>query len=117
MTDRVDLSEWIHNPYARLPSKEHVLQISDALVRSNQSRIAASVLDRLWSRAPLDPQVCRAREEVLDSLAKKLHKMTFRYVPEGAFVMGSEEGDDELRKDKEREAEIRRRVEEEMRKK
>lgn len=95
--DRLSLREWIANPYALLPAKEHMLEIADALVRAREAPLAASVVDRLWSRFPLDEIVTKRRREILDSLAKIQHNLTFRYVPEGGFVMGSEDGDDDER--------------------
>jgi formylglycine-generating enzyme required for sulfatase activity len=87
------LRSWVCDPYANLPAKQHVLSIAHELVRANELALAAAVLDRLWARFAADESVSRARSDVLESLAISVLDIPFRFVPEGAFVMGCEDGD------------------------
>lgn len=75
---------------------------TDALVaaataweRAGRLDAAATALDQAWSRDPGHDAISRARARVLDALAFTAHGMTWRYVPAGPFVMGTEEGEDD----------------------
>jgi len=74
-----------------------VSMIEDSLARAAELRgrgqlaAAASVLDAA-ARQDRDP-VLPILKEVLESLQAIEHGITFRYIPEGSFVMGSADGD------------------------
>ena len=54
---------------------------------------AATALDRAFGLDPANPVVCQKRLDLLDRLAVKEHGLVFRYIPAGAFLMGSTDGD------------------------
>lgn len=60
-------------------------------------REAAEALDQAFMRAPDDADVASWRAQVLDRLAVRLHGLSFRYVPDGVFLMGSDDGDPDER--------------------
>ncbi|HZV02481.1 MAG TPA: hypothetical protein VFF73_37590, partial [Planctomycetota bacterium] len=79
-----DPSEWVRLAAA--------LRRSGPTERSGL-RASASALDRAYGLAPDDVAIVESRRRALDALAITEHGTRFRYVPEGAFLMGSDEGD------------------------
>lgn len=54
---------------------------------------AASLYDTAFGIAPADTQISTERAELLDRLAVVEHGLTFRYIPGGTFLMGSNTGE------------------------
>lgn len=70
---------------------------ADHFLAHGQLELAASALDRAYGLAPEDPSIAAQRRDVLDRLALVEHGLAFRYVPAGAFLMGSTDGDPDER--------------------
>jgi formylglycine-generating enzyme required for sulfatase activity len=64
-----------------------------ALVAKGELAAAAAAYDRAYGLAPDNVQVAEERGRVLDRLAVTEHGLTFRYIPAGTFLMGSEAGE------------------------
>lgn len=74
-----------------------MLVAADACLLAGDRELAASALDRAYGLAPEDAAVARQRKAILDELALDIRGLTFRYVPAGRFVMGSDHGDPDER--------------------
>lgn len=69
------------------------LVAADWCLRHGERALAASMLDRAYGLDPDDAEVAARRAQLLDALAVVEHGLCWRYVPAGAFLMGSEHGD------------------------
>jgi formylglycine-generating enzyme len=78
---------------ARIEDVDGLEQMADRLVRDGDLHAAAVALDRAYGLAPLRSNIARRRSELLDRLSVIENGITFRYVPAGAFLMGSYSGD------------------------
>lgn len=67
-----------------------VLRQARELESGGDLRAAAAAFDRAYALAPSDPAVAKARGALLDRLAVVEHGITFRYIPAGTFLMGSD---------------------------
>lgn len=73
------------------------LAMGRRLEETGEARTAATAYDRAFGLDPRDDSIVHARRFLLDRLAVVEHGLTFRYIPAGTFLMGSEAGDpDEL---------------------
>lgn len=73
------------------------LVAADAYLLAGDRALAATALDRAYALAPDDAAIARQRAAILDELAITVAGLSFRYVPAGAFLMGSEHGDPDER--------------------
>jgi formylglycine-generating enzyme len=73
------------------------LVAADWFLSQGDRAAAASSLDRAYALVPDDPHVARQRLAILDELSVREHGLVLRYVPAGAFVMGSASGDPDER--------------------
>ncbi len=92
MTDLEDLS-WVLSTEALDRSWRELMEAGIAFEAAGELRLAASAYDLAYGAAPDERVVVEARRRVLDQLTVREHGLVFRYVPEGAFVMGSDEGE------------------------
>ncbi len=53
----------------------------------------AEQYDQTYGLTPMDEELKAARQQVLEQLAVVEHGLSFRYIPAGAFLMGSDSGD------------------------
>ena len=74
-----------------------MLVAADACLVAGDRELAASALDRAHALAPDDEAIARQRSAILDELALDVRGLTFRYVPAGTFLMGSDHGDPDER--------------------
>ncbi|MCP4134831.1 MAG: formylglycine-generating enzyme family protein [bacterium] len=65
----------------------------EKLLKQNKLEEAASAYDRAFCIAPNDSRIIKQRKEILDSLSLNEFGIEFRYIPAGAFLMGSEKGE------------------------
>ena len=70
-----------------------LVELANQLGRAGDLHGAATSLDRAFGLAPTNSVVRQNRQDLLDRLAVKEHGLVFRYIPAGAFLMGSTEGD------------------------
>jgi formylglycine-generating enzyme required for sulfatase activity len=70
-----------------------LLEIAQALEKDGDLPSAATVYDRAFGIAPDVAEIRERRREVLDQLAVVENGITFRYVPGGPFLMGSNTGE------------------------
>ncbi|HHO49361.1 MAG TPA: Sulphatase-modifying factor protein [Deltaproteobacteria bacterium] len=69
------------------------LVAADWCLRRGDRATAASMLDRAHGLDPGDAQLAARRVSLLDTLAITEHGLCWRYVPAGAFLMGSAHGE------------------------
>lgn len=62
--------------------------VAQGLERDGNLEGAATLYDRAYGLDPDNPDIARARDDVLDRLAVVEHGLTFRYIPGGVFLMG-----------------------------
>ncbi|WP_119729258.1 SUMF1/EgtB/PvdO family nonheme iron enzyme [Thermomonospora amylolytica] len=74
-----------------------LLALARELEAAGDRHRAATAYDRAHGLDPADPEIAEARAALLDSLAVVEHGITFRYVPGGTFLMGSETGEPDER--------------------
>lgn len=67
--------------------------LAEELLAGGDQQLAASAYDRAYGLAPDDTRIAATRAELLDALAVSEFGLTFRYIPAGTFIMGSETGD------------------------
>src|SRR5262245_54936963 len=82
---------------SRDDSPADALVLYDWAIERGDMRLAASAIDRAYGLDPRDSLVARHRQTILDGLAVVEHGLRFRYVPEGAFLMGSASGEPDER--------------------
>lgn len=70
---------------------------ADAFLSDDDLPAAAAALDRAYALAPDDPAIARQRLAILDQLSLHEHGLTLRFVPAGAFLMGSLSGEPDER--------------------
>jgi formylglycine-generating enzyme required for sulfatase activity len=70
-----------------------LLEIAQALEKDGDLPSAATVYDRAFGIAPDVAEIRECRRQVLDQLAVVENGITFRYVPGGPFLMGSNTGE------------------------
>lgn len=87
--------EWLLAGYGQTDDTAELLRVARELEDSGEPRLAASAYDRCYAAlvGADDTALAGARRALLDRLAATEHGMTFRYVPAGTFLMGSEHGD------------------------
>lgn len=70
---------------------------ADAFLSADDLPAAAAALDRAYALAPDDAAIVRQRLAILDELTVREHGLVFRFVPAGAFLMGSASGEPDER--------------------
>jgi sulfatase modifying factor 1 len=73
------------------------LALARQLEAEGELRLAATAYDRAFGLNPQNVEASKGRWSLLDRLAVIEHGLTFRYVPTGAFLMGSDGGDPDER--------------------
>jgi formylglycine-generating enzyme len=89
--------EWLLSGDGAGDDAAELLRVARDLAESGELRLAATAYDRACRAAPGDSEIASARGALLDRLAVTEHGMTFRYVPAGTFLMGSDHGDPDER--------------------
>jgi formylglycine-generating enzyme required for sulfatase activity len=77
----------------QLNDLEKLLEMAKTFLRDQKLEAAATVLDRAYGLRPDDPEIGSQRQQLLDRLSRQREGVTYRYVPAGYFLMGSEQGD------------------------
>jgi formylglycine-generating enzyme len=91
----IDRDEVLHSHGPDEPSR--FIAIADHFLAAGDTEGAACALDRAYGLAPGDRELAQHRAQFLDSLALEEHGIRWRYVPAGAFEMGSRHGDPDER--------------------
>ncbi len=91
----IDLDEVIASHGAGDPWR-YVVIADQFLVREDRAA-AAVALDRAFGLAPDDVDLARHRAAILEELTVREHGLTWRYIPAGTFMMGSDRGDPDER--------------------
>lgn len=63
----------------------------------DELELAAAAINRAFGLKPHDAAIRAARRATLDELAVEEWGFTFRYIPEGGFLMGADDGDEDER--------------------
>jgi formylglycine-generating enzyme required for sulfatase activity len=95
MTAAISLEDVIASHGDDDPSR--FLAIADHFLTIEDLPAAAAALDRAYGLSPGDAALARQRAAILDQLAVHEHGLTWRYVPAGTFLMGSDHGDPDER--------------------
>jgi formylglycine-generating enzyme len=85
--------EMLFNTFGADGDADQFFQLGQSLEGAEDVHHAASAYDRAYGLAPQDKQIAAARARLLDSLSIEEHGITFRYIPAGTFLMGSDSGD------------------------
>jgi formylglycine-generating enzyme required for sulfatase activity len=83
---------WILREFEPEGDPWQLQEIAAALEADGNLEGAATVYDRAFGLAPFAEEIVTARQRVLDCLAVRELGLTFRYVPGGVFLMGSDDG-------------------------
>jgi formylglycine-generating enzyme required for sulfatase activity len=70
-----------------------LIELADKISGTGDLHGAATALDRAFGLDPANSLVRQKRQVILDHLAVQEHGLVFRYIPAGAFLMGSTDGD------------------------
>jgi formylglycine-generating enzyme required for sulfatase activity len=84
---------WIAVEFEPEGAPRLLLEIARGLEEVSNLEGAATVYDRAYGLDPTAEDVRAGRARVLQALAVEEHGLTFRYVPGGVFLMGSDRGD------------------------
>lgn len=87
----------ILDAYGPVGDAGEAVVIADHFLERGQERLAASALDRAYGLDPDSDFIAKQRQALLDRLAVTEHGIYFRYIPAGAFLMGSAEGEPDER--------------------
>jgi formylglycine-generating enzyme len=72
---------------------KHFFSLAKELEASDNLRMAATAYDRAYGLNPENHEIATARKHILEQLSVVEHGIQFRYIPAGAFLMGSETGE------------------------
>lgn len=72
---------------------DRLVQLADRLAREGDLRGAATALDSAYGLDPSHASIAQRRAGLLDQLSVIENGIQFRYIPGGAFLMGSNTGD------------------------
>jgi formylglycine-generating enzyme len=89
--------DWLLSGYDDTSDAAELLRVARELDEAGELGLAATAYDRFRQVTPGDAAVAGARAALLDRLAVTEHGLTFRYVPAGTFLMGSDRGDPDER--------------------
>lgn len=89
LRDKLLSADW------HMPDVDLLLSLARSLTSGRDPGLGASAYDRAFALAPTREDIRRERAAALDALAVIEHGITWRYIPAGPFVMGSEQGDDD----------------------
>jgi formylglycine-generating enzyme required for sulfatase activity len=78
---------------ARIEDVDRLVQLADRQLRGGDLHAAATALDHAYGLNPSHPTIAQRRAGLLDRLSVGEHGIMFRYIPGGAFLMGSNTGD------------------------
>jgi sulfatase modifying factor 1 len=81
--------------YGRSGDAHEFASLARRLEADGQLQAAATAYDRAYGLAPANEAIVRERRALLDHLAIIEHGISFRFVPAGAFLMGSDREPDE----------------------
>jgi formylglycine-generating enzyme required for sulfatase activity len=85
--------DWLLAAYGRGGDAQSLLRLGQKLESDGQLDLAAAAYDRAFGLSPGSEPINAARHALLDRLAIVAHGITFRYIPAGTFVMGSDTGE------------------------
>lgn len=89
--------ETLLDSYEKSGDADSFFKLAQAFEAGGDLELAATAYDRAHGLQPDNEAISNARASVLDQLAIEEHGITFRYIPAGSFLMGSDDGDpDEL---------------------
>jgi len=71
------------------------LVAADYFLEREEPRLACSALDRAYGLEPHNSDIAAQRTALLDTMQIQEHGLTWRYIPAGSFLMGSDSGDDD----------------------
>jgi formylglycine-generating enzyme required for sulfatase activity len=89
--------DWLRAEANPIGSATDIFQLGRELESREDLRMAATAYDRAYALEPDAPEIAAARRELLDRLSVEEYDIRFRYIPAGAFLMGSSDGDPDER--------------------
>jgi formylglycine-generating enzyme len=89
--------EWLLESYERTGDARSFLELARTLEAAGRVHLACTAYDRAFGLLPHDGEIKQSREALLQRLAVREHGITFRYVPAGTFLMGSDAGEPDER--------------------
>jgi formylglycine-generating enzyme required for sulfatase activity len=85
--------DWLRTATGSDGNVEELASLANKLETAEDLHTAATAIDRAFGLDPQNAAVGSARQRLLDRLSVAEHGITFRYIPAGSYLMGSEEGD------------------------
>src|ERR1700689_5152648 len=89
--------DWLRAEAGLVGTQQSLFRLGQELEAKGDLRTAATAYDRAYGLDPADAGVESARRNLLDRLSLEELGIKFRYIPAGAFLMGSETGDPDER--------------------
>lgn len=77
--------------------RDTLIALAERCEEFGEDGLAATALDRAYALAPEDNDTAARRWQLLDKLTIVEHGLRFRYIPAGAFLMGSDQGEPDER--------------------
>jgi|SRR5215469_13390815 len=84
---------WLRSSYGYVGDAKSLFLLAKELEGKGHFGLAATAYDRAYGLDPKNAELVQARQKLLDSLAVTEFGIKFRYIPAGAFLMGSTNGD------------------------
>ncbi len=84
---------WLRSSYGYVGDAKSLFLLAKDVEGKGQLGLAATAYDRAYGLDPENKELVQARQKLLDSLAVTEYGIKFRYIPAGAFLMGSTNGD------------------------
>lgn len=84
---------WLYRSCGDSDDTSRFFSLAKELSEAGKLRVAATAYDRAYGLDPTNKEIASARQNVLNQLAIVEHGITFRYIPAGSFLMGSEYGE------------------------
>jgi formylglycine-generating enzyme required for sulfatase activity len=85
--------QWLLEACGKSGDSREMFSLANQLRDDGDLHKAATAMDRAFGLAPSDAEIRTARSQLLDQLAVSDLGVSFRYIPAGTFLMGSEYGD------------------------
>ena len=85
--------DWLLTSHGAGGDAQSLFQLGSKLETDGEFHLAATAYDRAFGLQPDSQRIIKARQALLDKLAVIECGVTFRYIPAGSFLMGSDSGD------------------------
>ena len=85
--------DWLMASQGPVGDAQSLFELGKKLEGDGELHLAATAYDRAFGLRPDSQTLANARQVLLDRLAVAEHGISFRYIPAGSFLMGSDCGE------------------------